>query len=52
MLPTRPFGLRRAHEDGLTVETGVSALEGDDGPGGVAEIAGVSVVALVLPSTF
>ncbi|MER5428521.1 MMPL family transporter [Streptomyces sp. NPDC002588] len=42
----------RAREAGLTVEAGGSAMDSGGGPGGVAEIIGLSVAALVLLVTF
>lgn len=42
----------QAREAGLTVETGGSALDSGGGPGGVAEIIGISVAAVVLLITF
>ncbi|AXG81824.1 MMPL family transporter [Streptomyces paludis] len=41
-----------AREAGLTVEAGGGAMDSGGGPGGVAEIIGVSVAALVLLITF
>ncbi|MFD2683592.1 MMPL family transporter [Streptomyces phyllanthi] len=42
----------QAREAGLTVEAGGSAMDSGGGPGGVAEIIGISVAALVLLFTF
>ncbi|MEV7086165.1 MMPL family transporter [Streptomyces sp. NPDC093085] len=42
----------RAREAGLTVEAGGSATDSGGGPGGVAEIVGISVAAVVLLITF
>nr|WP_206326762.1 MMPL family transporter [Streptomyces sp. S3(2020)] len=42
----------QARESGLTVETGGSAMDSGGGPGGVAEIIGIAVAALVLLITF
>ncbi|QJT06141.1 MMPL family transporter [Streptomyces asoensis] len=42
----------RARDAGLTVETGGSAMDSGGGPGGVAEIIGISVAAVVLLATF
>ncbi|MGW0711417.1 MMPL family transporter [Streptomyces sp. NPDC002643] len=42
----------QAREAGLTVEAGGSAMDSGEGPGGVAEIIGISVAALVLLLTF
>ncbi|MGW7210487.1 MMPL family transporter, partial [Streptomyces sp. NPDC054837] len=42
----------QARESGLTVETGGSAMDSEGGPGGVAEIIGIAVAALVLLITF
>ncbi|WP_460062654.1 MMPL family transporter [Streptomyces sp. YKOK-I1] len=42
----------RAREAGLTVEAGGSAMDSGGGPGGVAEIVGITVAALVLLVTF
>ncbi|WP_436772710.1 MMPL family transporter [Yinghuangia sp. YIM S09857] len=42
----------QARAAGLTVETGGSAMDGDGGPGGLAEIVGLSAAALVLLVTF
>ncbi|MFC8663903.1 MMPL family transporter [Streptomyces sp. NPDC057199] len=42
----------QAREAGLTVEAGGEAMDSGGGPGGVAEIIGVSVAALVLLITF
>ncbi|MER5218794.1 MMPL family transporter [Streptomyces flaveus] len=42
----------QARDAGLTVELGGSAMDSGGGPGGVAEIIGVSVAALVLLITF
>ncbi|MFJ8105978.1 MMPL family transporter [Streptomyces sp. NPDC096132] len=42
----------QAREAGLTVEAGGSAMDSGGGPGGVAEIIGISVAALVLLVTF
>lgn len=42
----------RARAAGLTVETGGSAMDHDGGPGGVAEIVGLSAAAVVLLMTF
>ncbi|HSA50184.1 MAG TPA: MMPL family transporter [Yinghuangia sp.] len=42
----------RARAAGLTVETGGSAMDGDGGPGGVAEIVGIAAAAVVLLVTF
>ncbi|MYW04070.1 MMPL family transporter, partial [Streptomyces sp. SID3343] len=41
-----------ARAAGLTVETGGSAMDGDGGPGGVAEIVGLAAAAVVLLFTF
>ncbi|MFD4634483.1 MMPL family transporter [Streptomyces sp. NPDC058284] len=38
----------RARDAGLTVETGGSALDAEEGPGGTTEIVGVAVAAVVL----
>ncbi|MEU8140133.1 MMPL family transporter [Streptodolium elevatio] len=42
----------RARAAGLTVETGGSAMDDGGGPGGIAEIVGLSAAALVLLVTF
>ncbi|MEV7889100.1 MMPL family transporter [Streptomyces sp. NPDC002817] len=42
----------QARESGLAVETGGSAMDSGGGPGGVAEIIGIAVAALVLLITF
>ncbi|UGQ13724.1 MMPL family transporter [Yinghuangia sp. ASG 101] len=42
----------RARAAGLTVETGGSAMDGDGGPGGVAEAVGLAAAAVVLLVTF
>ncbi|MDF2266175.1 MMPL family transporter [Streptomyces coacervatus] len=42
----------QAREAGLTVEAGGSAMDSGGGPGGVAEIIGISVAAVVLLVTF
>ncbi|WP_159403701.1 MMPL family transporter [Streptomyces sp. NRRL S-646] len=42
----------QAREAGLTVEAGGSAMDSGGGPGGVAEIVGISVAAVVLLVTF
>ncbi|MFE2868047.1 MMPL family transporter [Embleya sp. NPDC059259] len=42
----------QARAAGLTVETGGSAMDGGGGPGGVAEIVGLSAAAVVLLITF
>ncbi|MEU6192296.1 MMPL family transporter [Streptomyces sp. NPDC047061] len=42
----------QVREAGLTVETGGSAMDSGGGPGGVAEIIGISVAAIVLLFTF
>ncbi|MEU6555721.1 MMPL family transporter [Streptomyces sp. NPDC046915] len=42
----------QARRAGLTVETGGSATDGGGGPGGVAELIGISVAAVVLLVTF
>ncbi|WP_411151610.1 MMPL family transporter [Streptomyces sp. A30] len=42
----------QARDAGLTVELGGSAMDAGEGPGGVAEIIGVSVAAVVLLITF
>ncbi|MFF4256944.1 MMPL family transporter [Streptomyces sp. NPDC001663] len=42
----------QARDAGLTVETGGSAMDSGGGPGGVAEIVGISVAAVVLLITF
>ncbi|GGR33020.1 membrane protein [Streptomyces aurantiogriseus] len=42
----------QAREAGLTVEAGGSAMDSGGGPGGVAEIIGISVAAVVLLLTF
>ncbi|MGW0586033.1 MMPL family transporter, partial [Streptomyces sp. NPDC002920] len=42
----------QAREAGLTVEEGGSAMDSGGGPGGVAEIIGISVAAVVLLVTF
>jgi RND superfamily putative drug exporter len=41
-----------ARAEGLTVEAGGSALEADEGPGGVSELLGIAVAAVVLLVTF
>ena len=41
-----------ARGEGLTVEMGGSALEADEGPGGVSELIGIAVAAVVLLVTF
>ncbi|MFF4274424.1 MMPL family transporter [Streptomyces sp. NPDC001536] len=42
----------QARQSGLSVETGGSAMDSGGGPGGVAEIIGIAVAALVLLITF
>ncbi|MEU6251334.1 MMPL family transporter [Streptomyces sp. NPDC047043] len=42
----------QARDAGLTVETGGSAMDSGGGPGGVAEVIGISVAAVVLLITF
>ncbi|MEU6139671.1 MMPL family transporter [Streptomyces sp. NPDC047081] len=42
----------QARDAGLTVETGGSAMDSGGGPGGVAEIIGISIAAVVLLITF
>ncbi|MFD4606395.1 MMPL family transporter [Streptomyces sp. NPDC058464] len=42
----------QARDTGLTVETGGSAMDSGAGPGGVAEIIGIAVAAVVLLATF
>ncbi|GGN10559.1 membrane protein [Streptomyces fuscichromogenes] len=42
----------RARDTGLTVETGGSAMDSGGGPGGVAEVVGIAVAAVVLLATF
>ncbi|WP_369032155.1 MMPL family transporter [Streptomyces adonidis] len=42
----------QAREAGLTVEAGGDAMDGGGGPGGVAEIIGISMAAVVLLITF
>ncbi|WP_046733068.1 MMPL family transporter [Streptomyces humi] len=42
----------KARDAGLTVETGGSAMDSGGGPGGAAEVIGISVAALVLLVTF
>ncbi|MFI0937677.1 MMPL family transporter [Streptomyces sp. NPDC021020] len=42
----------QARTEGLTVETGGSALDTDEGPGGVSELIGIAVAAVVLLVTF
>lgn len=42
----------QARTEGLTVETGGSALDADEGPGGVSELIGIAVAAVVLLVTF
>ncbi|MFI0895731.1 MMPL family transporter [Streptomyces sp. NPDC020983] len=42
----------QARAEGLTVETGGSALDADEGPGGLSELIGIAVAAVVLLVTF
>ncbi|WP_043183219.1 MMPL family transporter [Streptomyces sp. NRRL F-5123] len=42
----------QARAEGLTVETGGSALDADEGPGGTSELIGIAVAAVVLLVTF
>ncbi|MES5824139.1 MMPL family transporter [Streptomyces sp. RG80] len=42
----------QARDAGLTVETGGSAMDSGGGPGGVAEVVGIAVAAVVLLITF
>ncbi|MFD4509161.1 MMPL family transporter [Streptomyces sp. NPDC058457] len=42
----------QARDTGLTVETGGSAMDSGAGPGGVAEVIGIAVAAVVLLATF
>ncbi|MFJ9562344.1 MMPL family transporter [Streptomyces fuscichromogenes] len=42
----------QARDTGLTVETGGSAMDSGGGPGGVAEVVGIAVAAVVLLTTF